>query len=322
MVRSTPSPLASRALRQKRLSAAQGSANISPLALTVRDEGAWAAGLWRKLIPQAELETALAQFRQGLVRAFQNVSEEIRVDLLALGTQEEACKARGRLLPTISLDPCIPGDYNLGISRSFSFGITERLAGLVARPGWPTIEHQLRSLPAGEYILMDDDQATGYTTRTLLSLLPETCRVASIEHLWTTTARMQAAGYTLSVITDTVDLRDFLVGSRDGGLVIELPCGTKARAPYLAPYVQLSDRASIPAQSEIVLSRNIWQLNRSFFSGLSVLLTVQDASEAFRHLAHTVGFAPNTPLVEVCDWHLEQLPRGCTREPGDAQMAA
>ncbi len=312
MVAATPAPHASRLLRR----ASQGTGPLPvvpaarPLELTIRDEGAWVTAPWEAMVSKAKLATALERFRTQVVNAFQRSSSSIRVHTVPLASQLAVCRQPGRTVSTISLDPCIGGDWNVGVSRCFSFGLTERLPGLVARPGWPAIHEQLQELPEGEYVVVDDDQATGYTTRTFLELLPSRCRVASVEHLSKTTAQLQATGQLPKVITDTVDLRDFLVGSRDGGLVVQLPDGSVARAPYLSPYVQLSDRASVPLACEVVLSRRLWEVNADFFSSLGVVLMVRHTSEAFQCLARAVGFAAETPLVEVCAWHLRQLPQG------------
>lgn len=309
MVTETPRVLSSRDLRRMPPSTAlaTGVAPATPLELTIRDEGVWLTEPWEAWVPNSVLSLALERFRCGVARAFECASERTKVQMVSVLSQQQASQQHVRSAPTLSLDPCIAGDWNLGVSRRFSFGITERLPGLVARPSWPAIEEQLDALPEGDYILVDDDQATGYTTKSVLQLLPARCRVVSVEHLAKTTACLQAAGQRLGVISDTVDLRDFLLGSRDGGLVIELPDGSVARAPYLAPYVQLSDRASVPIECEIGLSRKLWELNREFFSTLGSVLMVCHTSKAFQRLAQAVGFSSTTPLVEICEWHGGQL---------------
>jgi hypothetical protein len=108
-------------------------------------------------------------------------------------------------------------------------------------------------------------------------------------------------------VFDIVDFRDFIVGSRDGGLVVSLPDGFIARAPYMSPYVSLVTRAKIPASSEIDLSIRLWEMNEKFFEGIKPTVKLKDADKYFQRLMKYIGFKASTPLCDICAWHKKRL---------------
>jgi hypothetical protein len=200
----------------------------------------------------------------------------------------------------ISLDPCVEGHASLRVSRCFHVGGATEL-GLVARPGAPSLAEQIAALPRGDLILLDDDQASGATLRTVTAMLgPERRVVRAV-------ALADAASGGDDEVGDLVDGRDFLAGAREAGLVLRLPDASLARAPYALPWVRPSLRLSTPLSTELSFSREIWALNLAFFEALSPALVVRDASASFAALSAHAGFSPDTPLTAICRWHLERL---------------
>ncbi len=283
--------------------------------LLVRDEGDWAIDAWLRGREAASVRAArdllLRRLRGELERAFTevhapDVPRQLTIESRVLAEQAEQLRQR---LPagvrTLGLDPCILADSMLGVSRWFEPSTRRTQRGLVARPGWPTLAEQLEQLPAGEHVLVDDDLASGGTLRELLSLLPERCRVIAQLTAVDLPSLEQAGDGPGSV--DLVDARDFIVGTRDAGLVVALPDGARARVPYALPYMRPHDYYCVPLSTELSLSRAIWQLNVELFQAITPALLVRDADVGFRALCDYLGFTDDTPLADVCAWHVERL---------------
>jgi hypothetical protein len=224
----------------------------------------------------------------------------VEIRLLRLEEQRlEAIRvASGR--PVLSLDPCLPGSLNLGVSRCFTLCDSVARRGLVPRPGWPPLSEQLRDLQPGSYLLMDDDSVSGRTLAHVRAALPHHCHIEECHHLCQVEARDGST-------CDLADSRDFLIGSREGGLVVSLPDGGIARSPYVLPYVQPGERLSIPLSSQVELSRRVWKLNREFFAALPVTLRLSDAWPSFRRLGRYLGFGEDLSLQDLAAWHAERL---------------
>ncbi len=196
--------------------------------------------------------------------------------------------------PVISLDPLIETDCNLQLSRLFHVSSPNRI-GFIARPGSMPLEQQINDIPSGTYTLFDDDIASGATIRYVVNLLSERIKIN----------RVQSLAIAKDGVIDIGDCRDFLIGSHDGGLVVKLPNGEIARAPYFFPYVDPSRGLSIPYNRAKQFSIDCWNLNREFFARTD--LTVGDMSMSSRVLLHYVGFDDNVLMSDVCAWHLTYL---------------
>jgi nicotinic acid mononucleotide adenylyltransferase len=252
-----------------------------PAALTLRLEDARVA--WGRT-------EALDAFQRGLLAA---LSAHFTVRPVRLAQQRIPQSPR----PVISLDPMLPGDQNLAISRRFDLGGATR-RGHTARPDTPDLPAQLAALPAGEHTLFDDDICTGGTVRFVQELLPASVRIQAISHL--------ADAGPPHDRQELADSRDFLLGSAEGGLVVVLPDGTLGRAPYILPWVDPGARASIPGDRIHAFSAEVWRLNADFFAGSG--LTVADLPPAAARLLRCAGWAVTDALSAVCQWHRSQYP--------------
>ncbi|MBS2035880.1 NAD(+) synthase [bacterium] len=278
-----------------------GPGKARPARLFLRDEGAWSVQHW------GQLEQAYARFTGEVARAVEDSFRQARLpdppsplhlSLLSLDRQRREALDRFGADHILSLDPCLPGAANLGVSRCFELCANTLRPGLVARPGWPPLEEQLSSIPAGTYSLVDDDIATGHTMEAVRARLPEHCMVERQAAL----CQLPSLGEGL---VDLGDVRDFLVGSWEGGLVVCLPDGQLARVPYLLPYVNPADRLSLPLSQSFAFSRRVWQLNAEFFD--LGQLTVADVPPAFGNLCRYLGVPSEMLLADWCRWHLERL---------------
>lgn len=201
----------------------------------------------------------------------------------------------------LSLDAMAPGAGELragpralAISRLFALGGYEQL-GHVARPGAPPLAEQIAKIPAGRYVLADDDRMTGGTIAAVRALLPSSIAITS-----TRFALARGAD------EDVLDARDFLLGADEGGLVIALPGGQTARAIYALPFVDPAVRASVRATSRPgggsvdphAFSRAIWSLNARTFEGSP--LAVRDLPSPARALLRQASTPDDMLLSTYC----------------------
>jgi NAD+ synthetase len=279
-----------------------------PTRLFLRNEGEWAVQHWVDRLGSEALQQACRRFVTGVCEAVQQGFREARLpdppsplqlDVLSIQEQRERARQRAQGVSILSLDPCLPGTVNLGVSRCFELCANEIRPGMVARPGWPGLQEQLAAIPAGNYWLVDDDIATGHTMKEVMAALPAHCRIEHQEAL------CQLPDVRSTGLVDLGDLRDFLLGSWEGGLVVALPDGSLARVPYLQPYVNPADRLSLPISQSFAFSRRIWQLNLEFFEGFS--LTLADTPPALRQLTDYLGLPLDLSLADWCRWHLARM---------------
>ena len=108
-------------------------------------------------------------------------------------------------------------------------------------------------------------------------------------------------------IFDIVDLRDFIIGAENGGLVVRLPNEKIARSPYMLPYVSLKTRATISASKEMEFSIKLWEINKEFYQKIGGNITLGQTDKGFKKLMNYIGFKDDTLLVDICDWHIKKL---------------
>lgn len=291
---------------------------VKQVTIRLRDEEEWSVEPWACLVDskilaeaQRDFVTALLGVLEDSVRAGYPAAE-VSVSRQPVSRQRGVVErfAQTQHLPIISLDACIPGDVSIGLSRCFEVTSGERLDGVFSRPGGDSLLRQIAAIPPGRYILMDDDIATGRTIREFLSLLPGHVTIERVVSVYELECQEQLATVESKgdgVIIDVGDVRDFLIGAREGGLVVRLPNGDVARVPYVAPYVQPSRRMSLPLSQELLFSKKTWLLNQRFFNCIPEVLRVENTPEPFQALARYLGFKKNSTLAAVCEWHLQLL---------------
>ena len=281
----------------------------------LRDEGdfailPWATGRALPLLSarrRAFLAGLVALLRSELLAASApDLSCDLEVRILDLAAQRLEAERLTAGKQVLSLDTCVPGTFNLGVSRCFALSGGTEPPAIVARPGFAPIEAQLDAIPAGDYTLLDDDTVTGDTLRRVLALFPDKLRIQEVIILFSMASSSKEGAPWL----DVGDCRDFLVGSREGGLVVALPNGGTARAPYVLPYASPSLRASLPISREREFSIEVWALNEAFFRGVSPSILLSDADPAFQLLMSYVGFGLRATMESICRWHLARLRSG------------
>lgn len=292
--------------------------NSRPVNFYMREEGHWAVAPWASdpSCTLDEISRLYGIFCTGLKRAFARafareprMLPRVNIVPLRLQDQQQTYQKLFGNVRVISLDPCLPGTINVQVSRCFR-PLNSRACKFIARHGAPPLTTQIGSIEPGNYTLFDDDTFSGMTGKYITALLADRCTVDRFQTLCDEhgplTLDDQAAAIPLGKRLNHVDCRDFLVGSREGGLCLELSDGSICRAPYLLPYVSPHDRASVPVDAELDFSKEVWKLNKDFFSSLGVDLCLADMSPAFQELGASLGFA-NIRMEDLCAWNLRHL---------------
>lgn len=161
------------------------------------------------------------------------------VDICVIDVNEQINKANNDLVndDIISLDCWYNKGKKFRFSRVFEYG------GLQDRP----IGYIHSDLPLIDndkvYTLVDDDVCSGYTIKTVASLLGLS--------KYNVYPMLKYDG-----VYDVVDVRDFIIGSEYGGLMTD-----KGRFMYVHPHVNLETRASLMGD-KINFSKEVLLLNK------------------------------------------------------------
>jgi NAD+ synthetase len=293
---------------ERRSSGASGA-----LRLLLRDEGTWSLEPWMQGRDPKQVLRAWEAFLSGLQgafrEAFQRSERPLVIEVMTLAEQRRRVAEAAAGRPVISLDPCIEGDINLGLSRVFPVAGGEDEVRWGARPG-EDLERQIGAIRPGAYLLLDDDTASGETRARAVNLLE--ARGIQLLDFLTSAALTARPGPEEAV--EICDARDFLAGSRGGGLVVALPGEARGRVPYALPCARPSRRASIPPEQEARFSRAVWELNAAFFAGVSPPIRVKEASPAFLEVARAQRFEEQAPLGALCRWYAAGFPQEAPRE--------
>lgn len=276
----------------------------------IRDEGTLALKHWIDISSQEVVEEAKKDLLEVLISQVKDsFGDEMQVEILDTEFQRFAAKRFIGNKKTISLDPFYPADYHVGMSRSFMIAGEQHGGSTshVIRPGTRAGLGFSEPIPDGHYLLVEDDQATGETIKTAKQHIQAHCPRAIIDGvvLLTDFYRHPVSG---NQFFDVIDLRDFMVGSLHGGLVGNLTIRdqiARIRMPYMAPYVNLSTRALIPARKKLPFSRALWQANVDFFEKVNG--RIADAPAYFQDLAFAAGWKAQDKMVDFCAYHVKIL---------------
>ncbi len=304
---------------RKNLLLAESVASRPHKLYVLREEDTWAIQPWMQQFGAGKVVTAKEKFKEQLVQALHDaflyvvlpdLPVEIDIRLYHLDEQANYVDQLMRREQVLNLDACTNNGTGINFSRQFYIADGQiRARELLGRPGFPSFAEQVAALTPGPYTLVDDDIASGSTINILMGTLPETVQIVKIRTLMDYSRNMYNRSHLGSFdqeAFDAVDLRDFLIGSRMGGLVVQLPNGEEARAPYMQPYISLITRASIPPSSEMVFSRRLWEMNAEFFRTLDHV-TIADLDPYVQKLFCFLGFDVSMPVADLCDWHLRAM---------------
>lgn len=275
---------------------------ITPAPYLVRDDGSFALQHWLDLMPAAPLLAAWNEFVASLLPILANAfvgqtPSPSGMVAVSLEAQHQSLLQIANTAQVASMDVCTqshPGVVPISITRYFRAAHGQchpmhrgpRPGDDLAIAPCDLAILQSANLPVS---LVDDDIATGRS-------------MDAVEH------HLQSQGVQItsraslspSMSFDIVDARDFLPGAFMAGLTVQLPFGHRGRLPYMAPFVDLSTRALLPAESCISSSIAIWRASANFFLSLPLVLCVSDMHPDQRTLFQTQGFTLDQPLSEVC----------------------
>lgn len=187
----------------------------------------------------------------------------------------------------LSCDVYVDGDRTVRGSRLFDIASSQS-------HGKETYYHTGEPNPDNdvtEYVFLDDDIVSGF----FLSKVKEHFNISG--------AVSMAEIYLKEPMLDIVDARDFLLGSVNGGLMMD--AGKPFRAPYLSPFVDLISRASIPGEDIREFNHAIWTANADFYDGTG--LTVRELPDTASHFLTYLGFKENDDISAICRYYAERF---------------
>lgn len=262
--------------------------SLLPLSNLIREDN-------KELLQQLQ-EEFLNEFMRLLSNCFDN---KIFIKVINMEFQLKDAYDYLQKQNTINLDSYFRGTYNLEVSRLFNVSsYQDKYIKLIGRLWHETIEEQVKKIKNGSYVLVDDDSVTGRTLNSIREKLPTDVVINGTYLL---------ANSINEKVFDVVDLRDFIIGTTNSGLVVKLPNGIYTRAPYVMPYVNLTTRASIPPSRERDFSIAVWQMNKQFYQKYDKNFKLKNADSNFITLMNYIGFNSEDTMVEICEWHINKL---------------
>lgn len=251
-------------------------------------------------------------FINNLTELFINVFKPfINMNIILLNTEQQQYFLNQSYdkLNVINLDlwTSTKNQQSLSISRLFNLSDGQIYSNiLINRPGHSSIEKQIKKIKPNNYVLIDDDIASGRTVKMIIKKIPKNIKITQLVALSKISFEQQFQFSIPYEFYDIIDIRDFLVGSLNSGLVVTLPNNKIARVPYMFPYVSLSNRAKIPEQVQMSLSISLWELNLEYYSRLNNVKIYQ-MDNSFINLALYLGFDLNDSMVDFCNFHITKL---------------
>lgn len=201
-----------------------------------------------------------------------------------------------------------PHQINLEITRLFYLADSQISSNkLINRLGKLRLKEQILKIKEGNFVFVDDDIASGKTLKIVQSLLPKNAIIKEIIALSEQSFYEDFSHEQSYKFHDIVDFRDFLIGSKEGGLTVKLPNGKIGKAPYVWPFVSLSNRAKIPHINQKYFSLQIWKMNQDFFNSFEKKIKIQDTYVGFQNLAKSLGFSEKMTMDDFCQFHIDRI---------------
>lgn len=219
-------------------------------------------------------------------------------DAHVVDVQAQLKKVKKRLegKKTISLDRYFDGDINANTCRLFHISEAQIAPSrLIGRNGEE--DNRVVEEKGERYTFVDDDIATG---RTLQLFKKDNPDIEINDYFF-----MNRLSIDQSKVFDIVDMRDFIVGAPFGGLCVKMPDGSITRVPYMAPYVDLSSRASIAPNKVFAMSMALWKANKAMYERTGC--RVRDVHELAQVWMKGIGFKEDDRVADICQWHIEKM---------------
>ena len=225
----------------------------------------------------------LHQFSKNFINLLNNsISKNLKINVIDVDKQLNVTKDFLELklnelknningdLTIINLDCYLKSDdyFNLGISRLFNICDGQiRSNKLVRRNSKMELNLKIDELTADKFIIIDDDIASGFTINNVKKLLPVGSEVLNVYGM-----NDLCRDYNNEECFDVIDIRDFIIGSKNGGLLVDSKKGCNIRVPYIKPYVNLISRANLIPEHIDNFSFEVLKLNLELYRNSNILL--------------------------------------------------
>lgn len=188
---------------------------------------------------------------------------------------------------TISFDYFFKGNYNIEMSRLFELSDFQKNPDkIINSPNSQPLINQIKHIDTNKgYVVIDDDTVSGNTLNKIKKLLAN-IDIQSFYFL---------ADYLNEEYFDVIDLRDFIIGAENGGLVVCLN-NKNIRVPYIYPFVNLSTRASIDLDKSKEFSKNVVNLNIEFYKKSQIKVSEIKHNELWNYLGYADYFVEDMLL--------------------------
>lgn len=243
------------------------------------------------------------EFVDGLIiafrKAFAKQENDVVVKIISTKPVRQVIYGLVEGKYSISCDPYIICDFNVGVSRIFNPGenVHKRIGG---RPGYRELSDQMQDLSSvldrnRRSVLIEDDIFTGSTIAQIL----EDMRRFGIEihdilvgfQIGNTTRITQPIEsifkFNREDVLDINDIRNLVIGGFESGLVIKYPQG-KIKAPYILPFCSPQARSSIPQNQMYEFSIDVTLLNENLYNKISKIVrksvTLNEVNPFFQKL--------------------------------------
>ncbi|KAF2441394.1 hypothetical protein P171DRAFT_434101 [Karstenula rhodostoma CBS 690.94] len=206
----------------------------------------------------------------------------------------------------ISIDPCLSGSHNISLWHA-SKPLVKASDAMITPLEQILDVKQIDQAKAGAYtVLAGSFPIDAETERLITKKLPGDCSIVKyISHLDLISSDSgDMANTSMTKYNNIINARDYLVGSHEGGTVLQLGEARLVRAPNIIPYVRPSHRAHVDVTVEMWFSREVWELNHRFFHAVGGGLVVKDMAVGFQALCEAQGFPADMPMTDLCDWHI------------------
>lgn len=248
-------------------------------------------------------------FKQHFIKTLSKTFND-NIDVILLDINEQQKLVNNIQNPFINLDLITSENQKnnqktLQVSRIFELSDGQvKPSSLQNRPHFNTITEQLKLITPGTYSIADDDIVTGNTINNVKKMLPKNVIIndnISITQLHLDSKKIH------NNIYDIVDIRDFIVGGKHSGLVVNLPNGNIGRIPYLWPYISLTSRAKIPFNKQKDFNEAIWKMNYELFNTLNKNLKIKDMDQSFINFTSSLKFNNEMLITDFCLYNMECL---------------
>lgn len=194
-------------------------------------------------------------------------------------------------------------NQNISVSRVFDILTNQIQSSTLINRETKQILGKLDILKNGDCVLVDDDIASGYTTKKIKELLPDGIDIVKILGMNDLVRDINKPAF------DIVDARDFILGAENGGLQCYLNNSIE-RVPYFYPYVNLYTRASVNKNNQKEFMLAIYNLNIKIYTELEEQLNknilINDLKNN-KEFLNWLGYKDSDRVLNVLKKEIEKI---------------